>query len=181
MLINKRVLRAALCYGTPIIVDNMSYSTAMLIQSIIIKLTQPLVKATKMLMFQSHKIIKRLENPSTSSDMCFHPIRSYPRIVANSAFPSSVRSRTATARLRSAPCTPVPKRSIVAAGLPLLPLLPLLPGFPLMKIITDILHPQMGQRNHVIMIKIECTVDGSWACHTLEAGACSRSTSYHRK
>ena len=52
-------------------------------------------------MLQSHKIIKRLENPSTSSDMCFHPNRSYPRIVANSAFPLSVRSRTATAR----PCS----------------------------------------------------------------------------
>ena len=54
---NKRVLRAALCYGTFIAVDDMSYNTAMLIQNIIIKLTQPLVKATKMLMFQCHKFI----------------------------------------------------------------------------------------------------------------------------
>ena len=173
MLINKRVLRAALCYGTPIVTDNMSYSTAMLIQSIIIKLTQPLVKATKMQMFQCHKIISRLENPSASSNMSLHPIRSYPRIVANSAFPPSICSRTATARPRS----PLPRRSTVAAVLLLLLLLPLLPGFPLSKIITDILHPLMGPRNRVTMIK--CIVDGSCACHTLEAGACSCSTGYN--
>ena len=56
----------------------------MLIQSIIIKLTQPLVKATKMLMFQMDKI-------SVCSGM--HPVRSYPHIVDNSAFPPPTRPR----------------------------------------------------------------------------------------
>ena len=74
----------------------------MLIQNIIIKLTQPLVKATKMLMFQCHKIIAQLDKPSASSEICFHPIRSYPRIVANSAFPPPSRARTTAARPRSA-------------------------------------------------------------------------------
>ena len=59
----------------------MSYRTAMLIQSIIIKLTQPMIKATKMLMFQCHKIIVRLDKTSASSDICICPARSYPHTV----------------------------------------------------------------------------------------------------
>ena len=96
------MLRAALCNGTPIATDTMSYSTAMFIQSIIIKLTQPLVKATKMLMYQSHKIIAQSDKAAAHSDVFIHRPRSYPHAVANSAFPAPARPRTTAARPRSA-------------------------------------------------------------------------------
>ena len=105
----------------------------MLIQNIITKLTQPLVKATKMLMFQCHKIIVQLDKSSVSSDMCDRPVKSFPHTVANSVFPLPppiqellllVHAVFAPLALRP-PCTLVPRRSIAAAVLPLLPLLPL--------------------------------------------------------
>ena len=99
---NRHVLRAALCNGTPIVTDTMSYSTAMFIQSIIIKLTQPLVKATKMLMFQSHKIIAQSNKTLIHFDVNIRRSRSYSCVVANSAFPAPARPRTTAARPRSA-------------------------------------------------------------------------------